>query len=73
LVTHTLSNNRTGEVKVELNRYDVKILDPCKFSLEDQEYIRHDEFGKFLQARNLTAGQEKSPFARKEYDMWKDE
>lgn len=73
LVTHTLSNNRTGEVKVELNRYDVKILDPCKFSLEDQEYIRHDEFGKFLQARNLTAGQENSPVARKEYDMWKDD
>ena len=51
MVIPRLSNQRSGEFNLSVNEYDVKLMNPCRFTLINQDVIQHKRFEMYCKTK----------------------
>jgi hypothetical protein len=69
MVTPELNNPRSKEAAMHLDEYDVRLMNPCRFSLIDQGKIRQNEFSRFCAARRKVFFDPRNEHENKRYKL----
>lgn len=51
MVLPILSNQQSGEFNLPINEYDVKLMNPCRFTLVNQDVIRNERFEMYCKSK----------------------
>eukprot|EP00600_Ochromonadales_sp_CCMP1393_P008518 CAMPEP_0174959516 /NCGR_PEP_ID=MMETSP0004_2-20121128/3219_1 /TAXON_ID=420556 /ORGANISM="Ochromonas sp., Strain CCMP1393" /LENGTH=274 /DNA_ID=CAMNT_0016207841 /DNA_START=246 /DNA_END=1070 /DNA_ORIENTATION=+ len=73
LVSRAIDQHRGKETeKGFLDPFDVQVLNPCVFTLTNQESVRIPELERFAAARNVSLDSLNSHRVMRKYDVWDD-